>query len=138
MSTDPSLIVRGPEDVVAFLHACGVAGDEPAQIVLGLAVTEADLLAHTVCGAAVRSGVDARRAVDAAQLVDLAEELLVGAVVLATIEPGAARPPSRADVRRFVGLRRRCADAGVALLDWVVVAEGHWWSLRQRIIHEAA
>ena len=138
MSGDISLVVRGPADVVAFLQACGVAGDEPAQIVLGLAVTESDLLAHTVCGAAVRSGPDAARVVDAAQLVDIADELLVGAVVLATTRPGAADAPGRTELGRFVHLRRDCADAGVVLLDWVVLFGDRWWSMREQVIHEAA
>ncbi len=138
MSGEVSLVVRGPADVVAFLRACGVEGDEPAQIVLGLAVTESDLWAHTVCGAAVRSGPDATRAVDVAQLVDLADELVVGAVVLATAEAGPARAPERAALARFVALRRGCADAGVVLLDWVVLSGHLWWSMREQVIHEAA
>lgn len=138
MADDPSLVIRGPEDVVAFLRACGVPTDEPAQILLGLARAESDPLAHAVCGAAVRSGPDAVRPVDAGQLVDLAEELLVGSVVLVTVDRGGVRAPSRHEVARFVGLRRDCADEGVVLLDWVVVAERHWWSMRERVIHEAA
>ena len=132
------LVVRGPEDVVCFLRACGVPAEEPAQILLGLALTESDPLAHVVCGAAVRSGPDAVRPVDAGQLVDLAEELLVGAVVLATVETGGGQAPSRHEVARFVGLRRDCADEGVVLLDWIVLTERHWWSMREQVIHEAA
>ncbi|MFA5884222.1 MAG: hypothetical protein WDA60_10265 [Acidimicrobiia bacterium] len=138
MSDDPSLVVRGPEDVVSFLNACGVPADEPAQILLGLALADSDPLTHAVCGAAVRSGPEAVRPVDAVQLVDLAAELLVGAVVLATVECGGARAPSRHEVARFVALRRDCADEGVVLLDWIVLAGRHWWSMRERVIHEAA
>lgn len=138
MSEPVSLVVRGPADVVAFLRACGVEGDEPAQIVLGLAVTETDLLAHTVCGAAVRSGPDATRTVDAGQLVDIADELLVGAVVLATTAPGPPHAPERTALARFVALRHACADAGVVLLDWIVCSGHLWWSMRERVIHEAA
>lgn len=138
MSAGASLIVRGPGDVVSFLEACGVPGGEPAQILLGLAVTEADLLAHTVCGAAVRSGPEAERPVDAEQLVDLADELLVGAVVLATVEPAGGRAPGRSELGRFVALRRACADAGVVLLDWIVLAGHRWWSMREQMTHEAA
>jgi hypothetical protein len=138
MSDDLSLVVRGPEDVVSFLGACGVPADEPAQILLGLARTDADPLAHAVCGAAVRSGPDTVRPVDAGQIVDLAAELLVGAVVLATVECGGARPPSRHEVARFVTLRHDCADDGVVLLDWIVLTQRHWWSMRERVIHEAA
>ena len=138
MSDELHLVVRGPDDVVAFLTACGVPADEPAQILLGLARAESDPLAHAVCGAAVRSGPDAVRPVDASQIVDLAAELLVGAVVLATVERGGARAPSRHEVARFVTLRRDCADDGVVLLDWVVRAGRHWWSMRERVIHEAA
>lgn len=133
-----SLVVRGPDDVVAFLGACGVPTDEAAQILLGLAVTEADLLAHTICGAAVRSGPDGARPVDAGQLVDLADELLVGAVVLATVEPTPGFAPGRAELGRFVGIRRECADAGVVFLDWVVLSHGRWWSLRAQVIDHAA
>ena len=133
-----SLVVRGPGDVVAFLSACGMPTDEAAQILLGLAVTETDLLAHTICGAAVRAGADGVRAVDAGQLVALAEELVVGAVVLATVEPSPAWTPGRADLGRFVAMRCECADAGVALLDWIVRSPAGWWSLRERIIQEAA
>lgn len=138
MADDPSLVIRGPEDVVVFLRACGVPPDEPAQILLGLARAESDPAAHAVCGAAVRSGADAVRPVDADQLVDLAEELLVGSVVLATVDEGGARAPSRHEIGRFVALRRDCADEGVVLLDWVVLAGRHWWSMRERVIHEAA
>lgn len=138
VSDEPTIEIRGPHDVVQFLGACGVPTDEPAQIVLGLALREADLLAHAVCGAAVRSGDDARRRIDAVQLVDLAEELLVGAVVVATVETGGPRGPTRQELRHFVALRRSCAEAGVVLLDWVVLAGRHWWSMRERVIHEAA
>jgi hypothetical protein len=131
-----SPVVRGPHDVVAFLRACGVDGDEPAQLLLGLALAEADPSAHVVCGAAVRT--DTNRAIDGRHVVDLAEELLVGAVVLATVEPGGTRAPSRRELERFVSLRRVCADEGVALLDWIVLAGRHWWSLREGVIHEAA
>lgn len=137
MSAAASPVVRGPDDVVAFLETCGVPIDEPVQIVLGLAVAEDDLLAHAVCGAAVRCGPDGDRPIDVRQLVDLADELLVGAVVLATVEP-AAGPPARSRLARFVGLRRGCADAGVVLLDWVVRAGPDWWSLRERVRDEAA
>jgi DNA repair protein RadC len=130
--------IRGPEDVVAFLRCCEVATDVSAQIVLGLALSEDDPRAHVVCGAAVRTGTDARRAIDRAQLVDLAEELMVCAVVIATVGAEGSQPPSRADIRRFATLRRRCADDGVALLDWLMITAGHWWSLRERVIHEAA
>jgi hypothetical protein len=136
--TEPSLIIRGPDDVVAFLAACRVPTDEPAQLLLGLAITEADPLAHVICGAAVRSGPDGERSVDAAQLADLADELLVGAVVLATVEPAVVRGPVRAALGRFVELRRDCADAGVVLLDWIVVAGPRWWSMREQVIREAA
>lgn len=137
MSEAVSLVVRGPGDVVSFLSACGVRGDERAQILLGLAVAEADLLAHSVCGAAVRSGPDAARGIDAQQLVDLADELLVGALVLATVEPGAAHGPGRRELVRYVALRRACADSGVVLLDWVVLAGPCWWSMREQVIREA-
>ena len=137
-SNEIDLVIRGPEDVVSFLRVCGVPTDEPAQILLGLARAESDPLAHAVCGAAVRSGPDAVRPVDASQIVDLAAELLVGAVVLATVERGGARAPSRHEVARFVTLRRDCADDGVVLLDWVVRAGRHWWSMRERVIREAA
>jgi hypothetical protein len=133
-----SPVVRGPHDVVAFLRACGVDGDQPAQLLLGLALAEADPSAHVVCGAAVRTGTDANHPIDARHVVDLAEELLVGAVVLATVEPGGTRAPSRRELERFVLLRRVCADEGVALLDWIVLAGRHWWSLREGVIHEAA
>lgn len=137
------LVVRGPADVMAFLRACEVRGDEPAQILLGLAITERDPLAHVICGAAVRTGGTARgeaagAVVDVEQLVDLADELLVGAVVLATVEPGPGRGPDRVALRRFVALRRGCADAGVVLLDWIVVTGAHWWSMREQVIQEAA
>ena len=138
MSEEVSLVVRGPVDVVSFLRVCGVPAGEPAQILLGLAVTESDRLAHAICGAAVRSGPDGDRPIDAEQLVDLADELLVGAVVLATVEPGPGSTPDRRALARFVGLRRDCADAGVVLLDWIVVAGRLWWSMRERVIHEAA
>ena len=138
MPAEPSLIIRGPDDVVAFLRACRVPADEPAQILLGLAVTEVDRLAHAICGAAVRSGPDGDRSVDAAQLVDLADELLVGAVVLATVEPAVVQGPARAALGRYVELRRDCADAGVVLLDWIVVAGPSWWSIREEVIREAA
>ena len=133
-----SLVVRGPHDVVSFLAACGVPTDEATQILLGLAVTESDLLAHTICGAAVRSGPEGDRTVDAAQLVDLADELLVGAVVLATVEPAPGFAPGRGELGRFVGMRRECADAGLVLLDWVVLSHDRWWSLREQVIQEAA
>lgn len=135
---EPSLVIRGPDDVVAFLEACLVPTDEPAQILLGLAITEADRLAHVICGAAVRSGLAADRPIDAPELVDLADELLVGAVVLATVEPATVHGPGRGALGRYVELRRQCADAGVVLLDWIVVAGPSWWSMRERVIHEAA
>ncbi len=138
MSGEVSLVVRGPGDVVSLLSACGVPGDEPAQIVLGLAVTEADLLAHTVCGAAVRTGPPADGPVDPAHLVDIADELLVGAVVLATVDPSTAAGPGRAALARFVALRRACADSGVVLLDWIVLEGDRWWSLREQVMREAA
>jgi hypothetical protein len=137
MPEEVSLVVRGPADIRRFLHACGFPTEEPAQIVLGLAVTESDLLAHTICGAAVRSGPDGDRPIDAGQLVDLADELLVGAVVVATVEPELAEP-GRRELGRFVGVRRDCADAGVVLLDWLVLVGDRWWSMRDRVIHEAA
>jgi hypothetical protein len=138
MSGEVNMVVRGPGDVASFLQACRVPTDAPAQILLGLAVAEADLLAHTVCGAAVRSGPDAARGIDAQQLVDLADELLMGALVLATVEPGNAHGPGRPELVRFVALRRACADSGVALLDWVVLAGPRWWSMREQVIREAA
>jgi hypothetical protein len=138
MPDELNAIIRGPEDVVAFLRACEVPTSERAQIVLGLAVTGSDPLAHVVCGAAVRSGADADQSVDEEQLVDLADELIVCALVLATVEPGLPRVPTRAETQRFVKLRRSCADEGVVLLDWVVITGRHWCSMREQIIHEAA
>ena len=91
-----------------------------------------------VCGAAVRSGAEAEQRLDASQLVALAEELVVCALVIATVEPDGPRVPTRADTQRFVRLRRTCADEGVVLLDWVVVNGNHWYSFREQVIHEAA
>lgn len=138
MSEELTTIICGPEDVVAFLRACEVPTTDRAQIVLGLALTEADPLAHVVCGAAVRSGPEAEPRLDAAQLVALAEELVVCALVIATVEPDGPRLPTRSDAQRFVRLRRTCADDGVVLLDWVVINGNHWYSFREQIIHEAA
>ena len=138
MSEEVSLVVRGPEDVVSFLDACGVLSGASVQVLLGLAVTESDPLAHTICGAALRSGADAACPIDGEQLVDLADELLVGAVVLATVEPGTGNRPERPELTQFVALRRRCADAGVVLLDWIVCRGERWWSLRELVIQQAA
>lgn len=141
MSDESLRIIRGPDDVVRFLRASGVTGDDPVQIALGLAPAEPAAdgpPGHAVCGAAVRSGTCASRPIDAAQLLDLAAELCVGAVVLATVGGGGARPPSRHEVTRFVHLRHACAVDGVALVDWVVLTARHWWSLRDRVIREAA
>lgn len=136
---DPSaLLIGGPADVVSFLAACGVPTGEPAQILLGLALAESEPLAHAVCGAAVRVGAGAVPPVGADELVALADELVVGAVVLATVVCGGAHVPTRHELGRFVELRRACADEGVVLLDWVVVTARHWWSMRERVIHEAA
>jgi hypothetical protein len=137
-SREFDLVIRGPEDVVSFLRACGVPTDEPAQILLGLTRAEAAPTAHAICGAAVRSGPDAARPVDAGQLVDLADELLVGSVVLATVEARAGRAPGRPELGRVVSLRRDCADDGIVLLDWIVVTGHLWWSMREQVIHEAA
>lgn len=131
-------VVRGPGDVVSFLRACEVPTGDPAQILLGLAVTEVDLLAHAICGAAVRSGPEGARAIDAGELADLADELLVGAVVLATVEPASGAGPDRRSLARFVALRRDCAEVGVVLLDWIVLSGHLWWSMREQVIHEAA
>jgi DNA repair protein RadC len=130
--------IRGPQDVVAFLRACEVPTEDRSQIVLGLACTEREPDQHGLCGAAVRSGSDAEREIDCDQLVALAEELIVCSLVVATIEPGAPRVPSRAEVEQFVTLRRACADEGVVLLDWIVVTGHHWCSLRDQVIREAA
>jgi hypothetical protein len=138
MSDEIAANIRGPHDVVAFLRACDVPTTDRSQIVLGLACTGADPDTHGLCGAAVRSGADAERTIDCDQLVDLAEELVVCSLVVATIEPGAPRVPSRAEVEQFVTLRRACADEGVVLLDWIVVTGHHWCSLRDRVIREAA
>lgn len=138
MSEAVSLVVRGPADVVSFLSACGVPGDEPTQIVLGLAVTEADLLSHTVCGAAVRTGPAADGPVDPEHVIAIADELVVGAVVLATVDPAASPAPGRPELARFVALRRACADSGVVLLDWIVLHRHRWWSLREQVLREAA
>jgi hypothetical protein len=130
--------IRGPDDVVAFLRACEVPTDDRSQIVLGLACTESEPDKHGLCGAAVRSGTDAEREIDCDQLLALAEELVVCSLVVATIEPGTPAVPTRAEVERFVTLRRACADEGVVLLDWIVVTGHHWCSLRDRVIREAA
>jgi hypothetical protein len=130
--------IRGPEDVVAFLRACNVPTVDRAQIVLGLACTDADPDTHGLCGAAVRSGVDADRDIDCDQLVALADELVVCSLVVATIEPGTPMVPTRDEVERFVTLRRACADEGVVLLDWIVLTGHHWCSLRDQVIREAA
>ena len=131
------LLVTGPLDVVELLRAGGADG--PCEVVLGLVLAEAVPGAHVVCAAAVR--VPAARGpapeVDAGQLADLAAEMLVGAVVLADVDPGHAAP-TRADVRRFVALRHRCARRGVALVDRVVVSSAGWWSLREAVLRDAA
>jgi len=130
--------IRGPQDVVAFLRACEVPTADRSQIVLGLACTEADPDKHGLCGAAVRSGDDAERIIDCEQLVSIAAELVVCSLVVATVEPGTPRIPSRHEVEQFVTLRRACADEGVVLLDWIVVTGHHWCSLRDQVIREAA
>jgi len=103
--------IRGPDDVVAFLRACEVPTDDRSQIVLGLACTEAEPDKHGLCGAAVRSGEDAARVIDADQLVSIAAELVVCSLVIATVEPGTPRIPTRDEVEQFVMLRRACAEA---------------------------
>ena len=130
--------IRGPDDVVAFLRACEVPTDDRSQIVLGLACTEAEPDKHGLCGAAVRSGEDAARVIDADQLVSIAAELVVCSLVVATVEPGTPRVPTRTEVEQFVTLRRACSDEGVVLLDWIVVTGHHWCSLRDQVIREAA
>ena len=130
--------IRGPQDVVAFLRACEVPTADRSQIVLGLACTEAEPDKHGLCGAAVRSGDDAERIIDCEQLVSIAAELVVCSLVVATVEPGTPRIPSRNEVEQFVTLRRACADEGVVLLDWIVVTGHHWCSLRDQVIREAA
>ena len=137
-SDDVGTDIRGPDDVVAFLRACEVPTDDRSQIVLGLACTEAEPDKHGLCGAAVRSGEDAARVIDTEQLVSIAAELLVCSLVIATVEPGAPRIPTRHEVEQFVALRRTCADEGVVLLDWIVVTGHHWCSLRDQLIREAA
>ena len=87
--------IRGPHDVVAFLRACDVPTDDRSQIVLGLACSDAEPDKHGLCGAAVRSGEDAERDIDAEQLVSIAAELVVCSLVIATVEPGAPRLPTR-------------------------------------------
>ena len=135
---EPGSNIRGPQDVVAFLRSCEVPTGDRSQIVLGLACTDAEPDQHGLCGAAVRTGDDAGREIDCEQLVALAEELVVCSLVVATIEPGAPTVPTRAEVEHFVALRRACADEGVVLLDWIVVTEHHWCSLRDQVIREAA
>lgn len=130
--------IRGPQDVVAFLRACEVPTEDRSQIVLGLTCTEGRPDQHGLCGAAVRSGAAAERGIDCDQLVALAEELVVCSLVVAAIEPGTPKVPSRAEVERFVTLRLACADEGVVLLDWIVVTGHHWCSLRDQVIREAA
>ena len=136
----PDLVVAGPRDVVGFVRACGADGT--FEVVLGLTLAEAVPGAHVVCAAAVRDPT-ARAArgpvpaIDADQIVDLASEMLVGAVVLADVEPGRGAP-TRTDVRRFVALRHRCANRGVALLDRVVISSTGWWSLREEVLRDAA
>ena len=137
-SDDVGTDIRGPHDVVAFLRACDVPTNDRSQIVLGLACTEVDPGKHGLCGAAVRSGTDAARQIDAEQLVSIAAELVVCSLVIATVEPGAPRLPTRREVEQFVTLRRTCADEGVVLLDWIVVTGHHWCSLRDQVIREAA
>lgn len=132
-------VIRGPDDVVACLRAGEIPTTEPAQILFGLAVCESDPPAHRICGVAVRSGVDAvRHPIDHRQLADLAAELSVCAVVVVSIECREAGVPDRRELRRFVQLRHRCAGEGVVLLDWIVVTHRHWWSMRERVLHEAA
>jgi len=125
-------IVRRPADVVAFLELGGLP---PAgtQMVLGLAVAEAAPGSFAVCASAARPEP---RALDARQLTDLAAVLHVGTVVLVTIRRSG--PPTRAELARFVTWRRRCADDGVVLLDWITHTGRVWWSLRERIVHETA
>jgi len=130
--------IRGPHDVVAFLRACEVPTDGRSQIVLGLACTEAEPDKHGLCGAAVRSGEEAERVIDCDQLISIAAELVVCSLVVATVEPGTPRVPTRTEVERFVTLRRACSDEGVVLLDWIVVTGHHWCSLRDQVIREAA
>ena len=130
--------IRGPHDVVAFLRACEVPTDDRSQIVLGLACTEAEPDKHGLCGAAVRSGEDAERVIDCDQLLSIAAELVVCSLVVAAVEPGTPRIPTRAEVEQFVTLRRACSDEGVVLLDWIVVTGHHWCSLRDQVIREAA
>jgi hypothetical protein len=130
---DPAdLVVRRPADVVAFLEADGIP-PVGTQLVLGLAVAEADPRGFSVCALAVRAEPGD---LDARQLTDLAAVLQVGTVVLVTI--GLAGPPSRAELTRFVTWRRHCADDGVVLLDWITHTGRVWWSSRERIVHETA
>lgn len=140
-SVEPTdLVVSGPLDVVGLVRACGTDGR--CEVVLGLVLAEALPGAHVVCAAAVRDpgarpgGVPVP-AIDAGQLADLAEEMLVGAVVLADLGPGHSAP-TRDDVRRFVTLRHRCARRGVSLVDRVVIAPDGWWSLREAVLRDAA
>ena len=137
-SNEVDLVIRGPEDVVSFLHdvrcADRRAGADPARPHpgRGRAHRPRDLR----CRGAIR---DPRRSARSTRVSSSTSP--TSCWWGRSSWPPSSPAPGRARALRagrFVSLRRDCADDGVVLLDWIVVAGHLWWSMREQVIHEAA
>ena len=129
----PSASVRGPADVVQFVHAALGAwyASRAAVVVIGLDA------ASRVTGLAENRQRWTPRSLTVCEMVDLSAELAARAVVLVQLVPNIRREPSIADAQSFRTLATKCASEGVQILDCVVVSGQRWWSLG-RLLSERA
>jgi DNA repair protein RadC len=121
--------VRSPE---AALHALSLATDggrDPGLVMACLDRTRRPLTMFVV---------DGGRAEDLPVAVDILLDAVpaaspLDAVVLALCRPGRSAEPDPADAEAWPRLRGRCRQAGVALLDWFILADGAAVSVPERL-----
>ncbi len=120
----PPVPVRNPEDA---LRALGVATGNGSEAGVVLACLDRERLPLTMF--IVEGGDDIVLALDVLIEADRDRSSPLHAVVLATSRPGHAEAPGADEVGVWALLERRCAHAGIELLDWFVLSDGAAWSV---------
>ncbi len=120
----PPAPVRTPEEA---LEALGIATDGGREAGVVLACLDRQRFPLTMF--VVEGGDDIVLALGVLIEADRDRRSPLHAVALATSRPGRAEAPGPEELRVWAVLERRCADAGIELLDWFLLSDGAAWSV---------
>lgn len=119
-------VIRGPDDAAVVVREVFAEHRCHRHVVLALDH------GHRLVGFGGRAPEQSGGPLVPSHIVDVAREVGACGAVAATLRPGRPVAPGPREVAEFRRLAGGCASENVALFDWLIVIEHHWWSMRER------